>query len=246
MRRTMAWCCPQASISHINASQPVARTCGSYFVHSRRFGTRQATGFALILRRTESRSSDMPIRRPACRVARGQRARLAGGRPRAACGPARARRGAARHRGLSAHPARLSGGARGRATSRRRRARPYAPGFLRSYGDHLGLDGRSLVARLRPAVETVAPPRALSHREPLSESRRPTAGVADGLARAHGRPLCRLPPVRGYRRGASDRDRRRRLYRTRSHRAVESGDTTAGDRPPRSSWRWSLCRWPKP
>ena len=54
---------------------------------------------------------------------------------------------------------------------------PYATGFLRNYGDHLGLDGRSLVARLRPAVDSVAPPRALSHREPLSESRRPTVSV---------------------------------------------------------------------
>ena len=48
---------------------------------------------------------------------------------------------------------------------------------MRNYGNHLGLDGRSLVARLRPVVDTVAPPRALSHREPLSESRRPTASM---------------------------------------------------------------------
>ena len=80
---------------------------------------------------------------------------------------------------------------------------PMRPGFLRNYGDHLGLDGRSLVARLRPAVDTVAPPRALSHREPLSESRRPTASTWLTASLADGRPLCRLPLVRGYRRGAS-------------------------------------------
>lgn len=54
---------------------------------------------------------------------------------------------------------------------------PYATGFLRNYGDYLGLDGRSLVARLRPAVATAAPPRALTHRGPLSESRRPTVSM---------------------------------------------------------------------
>lgn len=54
---------------------------------------------------------------------------------------------------------------------------PYASGFLRTYGDHLGLDGRSLVARLRPAVEIAASRRGLAYREPLSQSRQPTAGI---------------------------------------------------------------------
>lgn len=54
---------------------------------------------------------------------------------------------------------------------------PYATGFLRTYGDHLGLDGRTLVARLKPAVEIVAPRLALAHRAPLSQSRQPTAGI---------------------------------------------------------------------
>ena len=54
---------------------------------------------------------------------------------------------------------------------------PYATGFLRNYGDHLGLDGRSLVARLRPAVDTRGtaarpqPPRA-AERKPASYRQR--------------------------------------------------------------------------
>ncbi|HEX6013020.1 MAG TPA: helix-turn-helix domain-containing protein, partial [Geminicoccaceae bacterium] len=55
--------------------------------------------------------------------------------------------------------------------------RPYAAGFLRCYGAHLGLDGDALVARLRPAVAGMAQPREVSRREPPSESRRPTAAV---------------------------------------------------------------------
>jgi cytoskeleton protein RodZ len=54
---------------------------------------------------------------------------------------------------------------------------PYATGFLRTYGDHLGLDGRTLVARLKPAVDIVAPRLGLAHRAPLSQSRQPTAGI---------------------------------------------------------------------
>jgi cytoskeleton protein RodZ len=56
--------------------------------------------------------------------------------------------------------------------------RPYAAGFLRCYGAHLGLDGDALVARLKPAVAGMAAlPREISRREPPSESRRPTAAV---------------------------------------------------------------------
>ncbi|MFZ1431327.1 MAG: RodZ domain-containing protein [Geminicoccaceae bacterium] len=54
---------------------------------------------------------------------------------------------------------------------------PYARGFLRTYGDHLGLDGKTLVGRLKPAVEIVAPRLGLAHRAPLSQSRQPTAGI---------------------------------------------------------------------
>ncbi len=53
---------------------------------------------------------------------------------------------------------------------------PYAMGFLRTYGDHLGVNGRTLVARLKPAAEIVAPRRDLAYRKPLSQSRQPTAG----------------------------------------------------------------------
>jgi cytoskeleton protein RodZ len=55
--------------------------------------------------------------------------------------------------------------------------RPYAIGFLRSYGDYVGLDGKLLAANLKPAVEAATPAPPLSHREPLSESRRPTFAV---------------------------------------------------------------------
>jgi cytoskeleton protein RodZ len=55
--------------------------------------------------------------------------------------------------------------------------RPYAAGFLRCYGGHLGLDGDALVARLKPAVAGMAPPREIGRREPPGESRRPTAAV---------------------------------------------------------------------
>lgn len=55
--------------------------------------------------------------------------------------------------------------------------RPYAIGFLRSYGDYLGLDGKALVERLKAAVSDVTAPPELSYREPLSESRRPTAAL---------------------------------------------------------------------
>lgn len=54
---------------------------------------------------------------------------------------------------------------------------PYATGFLRTYGDHLGLDGRTLVARLQPPVAIVAPRLGLAHRAPLSQSRQPTVGI---------------------------------------------------------------------
>ena len=53
---------------------------------------------------------------------------------------------------------------------------PYAMGFLRTYGDHLGVNGSTLVARLKPAAEIVAPRRDLAYRKPLSQSRQPTAG----------------------------------------------------------------------
>jgi cytoskeleton protein RodZ len=55
--------------------------------------------------------------------------------------------------------------------------RPYAAGFLRCYGGHLGLDGDALVARLKPAVAGMALPRESGRRAPPSESRRPTASV---------------------------------------------------------------------
>jgi cytoskeleton protein RodZ len=55
--------------------------------------------------------------------------------------------------------------------------RPYAVGFLRGYGDYLGLDGKALVARLKAAVRDVTAPPDLSYREPLSESRRPTVAL---------------------------------------------------------------------
>jgi len=55
--------------------------------------------------------------------------------------------------------------------------RPYAIGFLRSYGDYLGLDGRAMVDRLKSAVHGVTAPPDLVYREPLSESRRPTAAL---------------------------------------------------------------------
>ncbi len=55
--------------------------------------------------------------------------------------------------------------------------RPYAIGFLRSYGDHLGLDGKQLAASLKPAVEAVTPARPTIHREPVGESHRPTFAV---------------------------------------------------------------------
>jgi cytoskeleton protein RodZ len=55
--------------------------------------------------------------------------------------------------------------------------RPYAIGFLRSYGDYLGLDGKRLVASLKPAVEAATQACPLSLREPLGESRRPTAAM---------------------------------------------------------------------
>lgn len=55
--------------------------------------------------------------------------------------------------------------------------RPYAIGFLRSYGDHLGLDGKQLAASLKPAVEAATPARPPIHHEPLTESRRPTFAV---------------------------------------------------------------------
>ena len=51
--------------------------------------------------------------------------------------------------------------------------RPYAIGFLRSYGDHLGLDGKQLAASLKPAVEAATPARPTIHREPVGESHRP-------------------------------------------------------------------------
>jgi cytoskeleton protein RodZ len=55
--------------------------------------------------------------------------------------------------------------------------RPYAIGFVRSYGDYLGLDGQALVERLKAAVHGVTAPPELVCREPLSESRRPTAAL---------------------------------------------------------------------
>ena len=55
--------------------------------------------------------------------------------------------------------------------------RPYAIGFLRSYGDYLGLDGKQLAASLKPAVEAATPARPTIHREPLGESHRPTFAV---------------------------------------------------------------------
>lgn len=54
---------------------------------------------------------------------------------------------------------------------------PYTIGFLRNYGDHLGLDGRTLAARLRPAVTTASPRCEVSYREPLSDSRRPATSI---------------------------------------------------------------------
>lgn len=55
--------------------------------------------------------------------------------------------------------------------------RTYAVGFLRSYGNYLGLDGGLLVISLRPAVEAATPVRPSSQREPLNEDRRPTFAV---------------------------------------------------------------------
>ena len=59
--------------------------------------------------------------------------------------------------------------------------RPYAIGFLRSYGDYLGLDGKRLVASLKPAVEAATRPA-------------PSA-CASRWASAAGRPRpCSWPP----------------------------------------------------
>ena len=65
--------------------------------------------------------------------------------------------------------------------------RPYALGFLRSYGQYLGLDGKLLAASLKPAVEATTPAAPLCHREPPNESRRPTfAALAASLVLAGG------------------------------------------------------------
>lgn len=55
--------------------------------------------------------------------------------------------------------------------------RPYAIGFLRTYADYLGLDSDALVERLKATSRGVAAPPELVYREPLSESRRPTAAI---------------------------------------------------------------------
>lgn len=55
--------------------------------------------------------------------------------------------------------------------------RPYTIGFLRSYAEYLELDADALVRRLKAAVRDVTALPDLSYREPLSESRRPTAAL---------------------------------------------------------------------
>lgn len=56
--------------------------------------------------------------------------------------------------------------------------RPYAIGFLRTYGTYLGLDAAAMVDHLKGAVGgRLAAQPDLVYREPLSESRRPTAAL---------------------------------------------------------------------
>src|SRR5690606_38797488 len=58
---------------------------------------------------------------------------------------------------------------------------PYAHGFLRSYAEHLGLDGQKLVRRLKAAgavPAAPAAPAAPAFRVPTAEERRPTMVVA--------------------------------------------------------------------
>jgi cytoskeleton protein RodZ len=55
--------------------------------------------------------------------------------------------------------------------------RAYAVGFLRSYGQHLGLDADDLVLRLKAAAGEATPTPEPIRREPADEGRRPTAAV---------------------------------------------------------------------
>jgi cytoskeleton protein RodZ len=51
--------------------------------------------------------------------------------------------------------------------------RPYAFGFLKSYADYLGLDGRALVNELKDAADMLPAAPALAYRAPVDEGRGP-------------------------------------------------------------------------
>jgi cytoskeleton protein RodZ len=51
--------------------------------------------------------------------------------------------------------------------------RPYAFGFLKSYADYLGLDGRALVSELKDAAGLLPAAPALAYRAPVDEGRSP-------------------------------------------------------------------------
>ena len=53
--------------------------------------------------------------------------------------------------------------------------RTYSIGFLRSYADHLGIDGNGLVRRLKTSTDVVEARHVVGYRERSSESRLPTA-----------------------------------------------------------------------
>lgn len=59
--------------------------------------------------------------------------------------------------------------------------RPYALGFLRSYADHLGLDGQAVIDHVKGAIDTTASATPLHYRVPIAESRR-SGGFAIGLS----------------------------------------------------------------
>lgn len=56
--------------------------------------------------------------------------------------------------------------------------RPYALGFLKSYADYLGLDGRSLTDEVKGGGGSLTPKPALVYRTPVDEARRPTKALA--------------------------------------------------------------------
>ncbi|HET6469298.1 MAG TPA: helix-turn-helix domain-containing protein, partial [Geminicoccaceae bacterium] len=55
--------------------------------------------------------------------------------------------------------------------------RPYAMGFLRTYGDYLEVDGAELVQRVRRAKDTVIAGPELVYRTPAPDNRRPTKAL---------------------------------------------------------------------